>query len=101
MVFIHCIVQLDSLGNVLFWFSLWIVPGPFFGITLVEVPSELSRYQKVKIPKCSGKVANASVFDVLGWWFYPSHYLFPVYRVRAVYELFFVGGRTEQKASKL
>ncbi len=32
----------------------------------------------------SGNAAKASVFDVLGWWLYPSHS--PVYRVRAVYE---------------
>ncbi len=34
----------------------------------------------------SENVAKGSVFDDLGWWLYPSHCLFPVYRVRAVYE---------------
>ncbi len=34
----------------------------------------------------SGNAAKASVFDVLDWWLYPNHSLFPIYRARAVYE---------------
>ncbi len=33
-----------------------------------------------------GNAAETLVFDVLGWWLYPRHCLFPIYRAWAVYE---------------
>ncbi len=54
----HCTVRLAStiLEPFFFGFPLWLAPGTFFGVTSVEVPSELSRYWKSDIKNTDERI---------------------------------------------